>query len=103
MFSILLFSFAGCNKYDTTLYQGIFTEGGHGGGCPNTVTITKSIQDGLAVNTIIKVDFSDTTQLQQLQNGKKIEFRILSYYPDTNTYLAICFMPQYDATIELSH
>jgi len=99
-FLILAFS---CHKQDTTLYQGTFFEGGHGTGCPNAVTITKSIPDGLPVRTALAVIFSDTTQLQQLQTGEKIEFRILNYQPDTNTWLAICLMPQYDATIELIH
>jgi len=96
--SVLLFSFISCSK-KSTLYEGVFRKGGQG--CPNVVSITKSIPNGLPVNATIDAIFSDTIQLQQLKDGEKIDFKILNYGPDTNIYLAVCLIPQYVATIEV--
>jgi len=102
--SISLFSFAGCNKNNATLYEGIFGKGILADGCPNEVRITKTIPNGLPVNTILAVSFvDDSIKVNQLQGGGKITFKIIKYSPDTTGYLAICIWPTYDATIELAN
>jgi hypothetical protein len=99
--SISLFSFAGCNKNNATLYEGIFI---NGNSCQNTVSITKSIHDGLPVNTSFYVTFvNDSTRVKQLKDREKIVFKIIKYNRDTVGHFANCLWADYDATIELEN
>ncbi len=71
-------------------------------GCPDVVTITRTVSDALPVNTSLYVIFeNDSSQIQHLKNGEKIKFRIISYHLDTVPHLAVCRWATYDAKIEL--
>jgi len=95
-----LFSFVSCSK-NTKLYEGIFIKGN---GCQNIVDITKSIHDGLPVNTSFYVTFvDDSTRVKQLEDREKIAFKIIKYNRDTVGHFANCLWANYDATIELEN
>ncbi len=97
---ISLFSFLSCGK-NAKLYEGIFI---NGNSCQNTVSITKSIHDGLPVNTSFYVTFvNDSTRVKQLKDREKIVFKIIKYNCDTVGHFANCLWADYDATIELEN
>jgi len=101
MLSILLFSLVSCSK-NAKFYKGDFIKGNFGG-CQDIVTITKSIYDGLPVNTSLYVTFTDSTCAKRLNDHEKITFKMIKYNRDTVGHFANCLWADYDATIELEH
>ncbi len=99
--SVSFFAFVSCNKNNATLYEGVFIKGNN---CQNIVNITKSIPNGLPVNTSLYVTFvDDSTQVKQLKDREKIAFKIIKYHRDTVGHFANCLWAGYDATIELAN
>ena len=96
------FCFVSCSKNNTS-YEGVFIKG-NGAECQNVVNITKSIHDGLPVNTSLYVTFvDDSARVKQLKNNEKIAFEIMKYNRDTVGHFANCLWADYDATIKLTN
>jgi hypothetical protein len=99
IFSALLFAFVSCNKENTTLYEGTYIKG-NAAECQNIVTITRSIPDGLPLNTSFYVTFTDSTLVKKLKDKENIQFKMIKYNRDTIGHFANCLWADYDATIE---
>jgi len=99
--SVSWLGFVGCNK-NANFYEGTFMKG-NTADCQNVVTITKSIRDGLPVNTSLYVIFTDSTQATRLKDREKITFKIIKYHRDTVGHFANCLWADYDADIELEN
>lgn len=98
-FSLLvLLQTAGC-KNDSTCYQGRVELINNGAGCPNILTIEKTIAGGLPVNTSINF-YSDSLNIS-VKEGDILDFTIVKYEEWTSPVLAICLTPQYSAQIEI--
>ena len=97
-----LFYFVSCSK-NNTFYEGVFIKG-NVAECQNIVSITKTIHDGLPVNTSLYVTFvDDSARVKQLKDHEKITFKLIKYNRDTVGHFANCLWADYDATIKLTN
>ena len=88
----------GCKK-DSTCYQGRVEFLNNGSGCPNILTIEKTIAGGLPVNT--SINFYSDSQNISVKEGDILDFTIVKYEKWTTPVIAICIAPQYSAQIEI--
>ena len=95
---LILLQVAGCKK-DSTCYQGRVVLLNNGAGCPNILTIEKTISGGLPVNTYISFN-RDSLNLS-VKEGDTFDFIIVRYEEWTSPVIAICIAPQYSAQIEI--
>ncbi|MFZ4799122.1 MAG: hypothetical protein ACOYMA_16595 [Bacteroidia bacterium] len=93
----LLIGGAGCEK-DSVYYEGKVISLNYGSGCNNIIEISKSIPQGLTVNSTITFD----TNLYngQIKVGDAVYFKINEYVVWTGNVLDICIAPQYVGQLE---
>ena len=88
----------GCEQDDLS-YQGKVISLNNGTGCFNIVEISKSIPQGLSVNSTITFDSS--VYKGQLKIGDIVYFKIIKYEDWTpETMVAVCTAPQYVGQLE---
>jgi hypothetical protein len=95
---LVMMQAAGCTK-DNTCYQGRVELINNGAGCPNILTIEKTIDGGLPVNT--SINFYSDSQNISVKVGDILDFTIVKYEKWTSPVIAICIAPQYSAQIEI--
>jgi|GEM_PF-4595025 len=81
---------------NTNLYQGTFYNGNlH---CPNTILITKSIENGLPINN--SISFYDSVSSKKISNNSVVSFEIINYQINSEQHTAECLWGNYVGTIK---
>jgi len=101
LFIILLgyFMFVAQNcseKVNPNLYQGIFYNGNMY--CPNTISITKSVENGLPINH--NISFYDSISSKNIPDGSVVTFEIINYQIDLETHTMECSWGEYVGTVK---
>lgn len=87
----------GCEQ-DNIYYEGKVISLNNGDGCNNIIEVSKSISQGLPVNSTIA--FDPSVYNRPLKIGDTVSFKILQYEKWEGFVLAICFAPQYVGQLE---
>jgi len=89
----------GCEE-DNLYYEGKVISLNNGDGCNNIIEISKSIPQGLSVNSTIT--FDPGLYNRQLKTGETVSFKVIKYEVWTGYVLDICIAPQYVGQLEFS-
>ena len=95
---LILLQAAGCKK-DSPCYQGRVKLINNRAGCPNILTIEKTISGGLPVNTTITLN-PDSLNIS-VKEGDIVDFTIIKYEEWNGIVNTMCLSPQYSAQIEI--
>ena len=100
LIAIILFLVGGMGcENDNLSYQGKIISLNSGSGCFNIVEISKSIPQGLSVNSTIT--FDPRLYNRQLKVGDNVYFKIIKYEAWTpEPMVALCSAPQYVGQLE---
>ena len=98
----LLIGGMGCEKDSVVYYEGKIISLNSGTGCFNIIEISKSIPQGLSVNSTIT--FDPRLYNGQLKIGDIVYFKIIKYEDWTpETMVAMCSAPQYVGQLEFNN
>jgi hypothetical protein len=104
LFTITLFLLIGgmgCEKDSVVYYEGKVISLNNSSGCNNIIEISKSIPQGLPVNSTIT--FDPNLYNGQLKVGDTVYFKINEYVEWTGNVLDICIAPQYVGQLEFNN
>jgi hypothetical protein len=87
----------GCEQ-DNIYYEGKVITLNSGDGCNNIIEISKSIPQGLSVNSTIT--FDPSLYNRPLKIGDTVSFKIIKYEEWTGSVLDICIAPKYVGQLE---
>lgn len=93
----LLIGEMGCEQ-NNLYYEGKVISLNSGTGCFNIIEISKSIPQGLSVNSTIT--FDPNLYNGQLKIGDTVNFRIIQYKEWTGYVFHMCIAPQYVGQLE---
>lgn len=95
----LLIGGMGCEKDSVVYYEGKVISLNNSSGCNNIIEISKSIPQGLSVNSTIT--FDPNLYNGQLKVGDTVYFKIIKYEDWTpEVIVALCTSPKYIGQLE---